>query len=90
MNLWRILVSHIKPHWQLLMWVLVFQVAQSVASLSLPDLNANIIDKGVATGNIPYILSTGTEMLIISLGQVIGSIAAVYFGARLKAVQVLI
>lgn len=83
MNLWRILVSHIKPHWPLLVGVLIFQVAQSIASLSLPDLNANIIDKGVATGDIPYILSTGSEMLLISLGQVIGSIAAVYFGARL-------
>jgi ATP-binding cassette subfamily B multidrug efflux pump len=83
MNLWRILVSHITPHWKLLVGVLIFQVAQSVASLSLPDLNANIIDKGVATGDIGYILSTGSLMLLISFGQVIGSVAAVYFGARL-------
>lgn len=83
MNLWRILVSHIKPHWPLLIGVLVFQVAQAVASLSLPDLNANIIDKGVATGDIPYILSTGGLMLLISFGQVIASITAVFFGARL-------
>ena len=83
MNLWRILVSHITPHWKLFVAVLIFQVAQSIASLSLPNLNANIIDKGVATGDIPYILSTGAVMLLISLGQVIGAIAAVYFGARL-------
>ena len=83
MNLWRILVSHIKPHWPFLIGVLVFQVAQAVASLSLPDLNANIIDKGVATGDISYILSTGGLMLLISFGQVIASITAVFFGARL-------
>jgi ATP-binding cassette subfamily B multidrug efflux pump len=83
MNLWNILVKNIRPHLWLFVLVLVFQVAQSVASLSLPDLNANIIDKGVATGDIGYILSTGGLMLLISLGQIIGSIAAVYFGAKL-------
>ncbi len=83
MNLWRILIQYLKPHWALLLAVMVFQVAQSMASLSLPTLNADIINNGVAKGDTGYILSTGALMLLISLGQVAGSILATYFGSKL-------
>ena len=66
---------------------MVFQFAQSMASLSLPTLNADIINKGVAKGDTGYILSTGGLMLLISIGQVAGSILATYFGSKL-AMQV--
>ena len=83
MNLWKTLVRYVSPHWPLLVGVLIFQFAQAIASLALPTLNANIIDLGVAKGDIPYILSTGSIMLAVSLGQIVGSITAVYFGSRL-------
>jgi ATP-binding cassette, subfamily B, multidrug efflux pump len=82
-NLWRILIHYLKPHWVLLLSVMVFQFVQSMASLSLPTLNADIINKGVAKGDTGYILSTGGLMLLIALGQVAGSILATYFGSRL-------
>ncbi len=66
---------------------MVFQFGQSMASLALPTLNADIINKGVATGDTGYILSTGGLMLLIAVGQVAGSILATYFGSRL-AMQV--
>ncbi len=83
MNLWRILLHYLKPHWVLLVAVMVFQFAQSMASLALPTLNADIINNGVAKGDTGYILSTGGLMLLISVGQVAGSIFATYFGSRL-------
>ena len=67
----------------LLLAVMVFQFVQSMASLSLPTLNADIINNGVAKGDTAYILSTGALMLLIALGQVAGSIMATYFGSRL-------
>jgi ATP-binding cassette subfamily B protein len=82
-NLWRILLQYLKPHWLLLLAVMVFQFAQSMASLALPTLNADIINKGVAAGDTNYILSTGGLMLLISVCQVAGSILATYFGSRL-------
>jgi ATP-binding cassette subfamily B multidrug efflux pump len=82
-NLWRILIQYLKPHWVLLLAVMAFQFVQSMASLSLPTLNADIINKGVAKGDTAYILSTGALMLLIALGQVAGSILATYFGSRL-------
>ena len=82
MTLMTLIWQYIKPHWRLLVGVVVFQLAQSIASLYLPTLNAQIIDKGVATGDTGFILSTGGLMLAITFAQVICAIIAVYFGAK--------
>jgi ATP-binding cassette subfamily B protein len=82
MTLLKLIWQFIKPHWRLLAGVVIFQLAQSIASLYLPTLNAQIIDKGVATGNTEFILSTGALMLGITFVQVICAIIAVYFGAK--------
>jgi len=58
------------------------QLVATMASLYLPSLNADIIDKGVATGDTGYIISTGGWMLAVTLVQITCSVAAVYFGAR--------
>ncbi len=81
--LWTLLVRYLKPAWPLVLGVIVFQLAQSIASLLLPSLSADIIDNGVVTGDIPYILSTGMTMLGITLVQVACAIVAVYFGSKL-------
>ncbi|HWU48188.1 MAG TPA: ABC transporter ATP-binding protein [Humibacter sp.] len=78
----KLLVRYLKPHWPLLAGVVAFQLLQSIASLFLPTLNADIIDKGVLKGDTGYIMATGGLMLLITLGQVACSIAAVYFGAK--------
>lgn len=80
--LWKLLVEYLKPHRRLLLAVVVFQLAQSIASLYLPTLNADIIDQGVAKGDINYILGTGSIMLLITLLQIVCAVTAVYFGAK--------
>ncbi|UYN83716.1 MAG: ABC transporter ATP-binding protein [Microcella sp.] len=77
-----ILRRHLKPYGLLIVGVIVFQLAQAVASLFLPALNAAIIDRGIALGDTGYILSVGALMLAISLVQIACAITAVYFGAR--------
>jgi len=79
----RLLVRFVRPYWPLLLAVIVFQLGQSIASLYLPTLNADIINKGVLKGDTAYIINTGILMLAITLGQVICAVIAVYFGARL-------
>ncbi|HQX36180.1 MAG TPA: ABC transporter transmembrane domain-containing protein, partial [Microbacteriaceae bacterium] len=81
--LWTLMVRYLKPAWPLIVGVVVFQLAQSISSLMLPTLNANIINDGVVRGDIPYIWSTGALMLGITLVQVVCSIVAVYFGSKL-------
>ncbi|MDL5353020.1 ABC transporter ATP-binding protein [Microbacterium sp. zg-YB36] len=79
----KLLVRYATPMWPLIVAVVVFQLAQSVASLMLPTLNADIIDKGVVTGDIEVIWSTGGIMLVASAVQIVCAIIAVWFGSRL-------
>ncbi|MFJ4171448.1 ABC transporter ATP-binding protein [Paenarthrobacter sp. NPDC089714] len=80
--LWKVLVRFLRPHQRLLIAVVVFQLAQSIASLYLPTLNADIIDNGVAVGDTDYILRMGGLMLLITLLQIACAVVAVYFGAK--------
>lgn len=78
----RLLRTYLRPHWKLLVGVVVFQLLSSIAILLLPSINANIIDDGVLKGDTGYILTNGGWMLLITLGQVACSIVAVYFGSK--------
>jgi ATP-binding cassette, subfamily B, multidrug efflux pump len=63
--------------------VVVLLVAQTIGNLYLPNLNAAIINNGVVTGNLHYILAVGGLMLVITLA--IGGVAmvAVYWASRI-------
>jgi ATP-binding cassette subfamily B multidrug efflux pump len=78
----QLLRTSLRPYQKLLAAVVVLQTIQTIASLYLPSLNADIIDKGIARGDTSYILHTGMTMLMITLLQVVCSVAAVYFGAK--------
>jgi ATP-binding cassette subfamily B protein len=78
----RLLRDLLRPYRAQAGFVLLLQLAQTIATLYLPSLNADIIDKGVAVGDTGYILRIGMLMLGISLLQVACSVLAVYFGAR--------
>ena len=62
--------------------VVLLQFVGTLGALYLPSLNADIIDKGVVTGDTGYIVRTGAVMLAVALVQVLCSVAAVWFGAR--------
>ena len=79
----KLLRQFLRPYWPQLCGVIVFQLAQSIASLYLPTLNADIIDNGVAQADTGYIVRIGAVMLAITLLQVVCALIAVYFGAQL-------
>lgn len=81
----RLLRTYLKPYRTLLLLVVVFQGAQAVASLYLPRLNAEIIDKGVAKGDTAFIWRYGGLMLVVSAVQIGLMVLAVYFGSRAAA-----
>ena len=70
------------PYAGLLLCVLVLQFAEVMASLYLPTLNADIIDKGVAAGDAGYIWRMGAFMLGVSLAQGVCTVLATYLAAR--------
>ncbi len=78
----RLLRTHLRPYTGLLTLVVVLQLVGTMASLYLPSLNADIIDKGITNGDTGYILRVGGWMLLISGLQIACSITAVYFGAK--------
>ncbi|MGZ4558252.1 MAG: ABC transporter ATP-binding protein [Mycobacteriaceae bacterium] len=78
----QLLRSYLRPYRQDLVWVVALQLAQTLAALYLPTLNADIIDYGVVRGDTGYIMSTGGVMLAVTLAQIGCSVGAVYFAAR--------
>jgi ATP-binding cassette subfamily B protein len=78
----KLLRTHLRPYTTPLIAVVALQLVSTMASLYLPSLNADIIDKGVAKGDTGFIVSTGGWMLLVTLAQIACSAAAVYFGAR--------
>jgi ATP-binding cassette, subfamily B, multidrug efflux pump len=78
----RLLREYLRPYRKPLGLVLLLQLAQTLATLYLPTLNADIIDKGVIFHNTHYILTTGGVMLAITLAQIGCAVGAVYFGAK--------
>jgi ATP-binding cassette subfamily B protein len=78
----RLLRTHLRPYRGPLAAVVVLQLVGTIASLYLPSLNAEIIDRGIATGDTEVILRLGGVMLLISVVQVVCSVAAVHRGSR--------
>ncbi|CAM5622175.1 ABC transporter ATP-binding protein [Streptomyces chartreusis] len=81
----RLLRTHLSPYRKPIALLVLLQFLQTCATLYLPTLNADIIDKGVVNGDTDYILSYGALMIGISLAQVVCNIGAVYYGARTAA-----
>ncbi|RYY45857.1 MAG: ABC transporter ATP-binding protein [Actinomycetales bacterium] len=77
-----LLRRYLAPYRGAIAVVLVFQLAQTVANLYLPGLNADIIDRGIVTGDVPFIWRTGATMLLVTVLQVGATVVAVYVGAR--------
>ena len=78
----RLLRNYLYPYRRDIAIVVVLQLVQTLATLYLPTLNADIIDQGVVKGDTGYIMRVGGVMLAVTLLQIACSIAAVYFGAR--------
>ena len=78
----RLLRNFLRRYRWVLVAVCVFQFLQTLCTLYLPTLNANIINKGILTGDNAYIWRIGLLMLGITLVQIVFAITAVYYGSR--------
>jgi ATP-binding cassette subfamily B protein len=78
----RLLRTFGRPYVRPLLLVFVLTCLQVAGQLWLPSLNADIIDKGVLTGDTAYIWRTGGEMLLVTVLQAAITIVAVFFGSR--------
>ncbi|GIO11881.1 multidrug ABC transporter ATP-binding protein [Cohnella xylanilytica] len=65
--------------------VMALVLLQSLAELYLPTLMADIVNKGVVTGDNAYIWRIGGFMLLVTLGGTLVSIGASYYSSRISA-----
>ena len=63
----RILRDYLAPYRWPIALVLALLLVQAIANLYLPELNADIINNGVAKGDTDYIVRTGGFMLVVTL-----------------------
>ncbi|MFY8238432.1 MAG: ABC transporter permease, partial [Ilumatobacteraceae bacterium] len=78
------LLSSVLAKYKGLIWIVVIlQAIQAIAGLYLPTLNADIINNGIVKNDVGYIWRMGGVMLVVTFLQVIFSIVAVYFGAKI-------
>ncbi|MFE1247296.1 ABC transporter ATP-binding protein [Streptomyces sp. NPDC058735] len=78
----RLLRTYLRPYKRPITLLVLLQFLQTCATLYLPTLNADIIDRGVVNGDTGSIMGYGALMIGISLVQVLCNIGAVYYGAR--------
>lgn len=68
--------------WPILL-VLGLLLIQAIAQLYLPELNADIINNGVAKGDTDYITRTGGFMLVVTFALMIAAIVGVFYSAKI-------
>lgn len=61
---------------------ILFIVIQVFAELNLPNMTSNIINNGIATGDVQFIWRTGGFMLLLTLITILAAICGVYISAR--------
>ena len=82
-------LPYVKKYWYSFLLGPFFMVLEACGEFILPYINANIIDKGAAEGNVPYILENGLYMVLLAafmmLTGILGANFAIRGSARLAA-----
>ncbi|MFB6828889.1 ABC transporter ATP-binding protein [Streptomyces hydrogenans] len=79
----RLLAGRLRPHRARLALLVLLQLLQSLASLTLPALNAGVIDEGVLRGDTGRVLSGGAVMAGVTLLQAAAAAAVTWTAARI-------
>ncbi|WP_342399691.1 ABC transporter ATP-binding protein [Weizmannia sp. FSL W8-0676] len=87
------LSKYAKKYWKLFSTAVFFLMCEALCDLMQPAILSKIIDVGVASGNMPYVLKMGGVMLFItacgavaaSLRSTLASIVSQNFGAELRS-----
>ena len=75
------LFRFLKPYSVTILAILLLLFLQAMSDLSLPTLLADIVNKGIAGGDIPYILRTGGLMILIAVFGICCSAAGNYLSS---------
>lgn len=59
--------NYLKPYWKEIIIVVITLFINVLGVLFIPRITVNIIDVGVANGDVPYIIRQGVVMLLVAL-----------------------
>ena len=74
--------NFVKPFWAIIIVIIVLTFIQVIADLLLPNYMADIVDQGIAKGDVAMILHTGGIMLIVAFIGIACAIVAGFFASR--------
>lgn len=73
---------YIKKYWYNFILAPFWMIVEAGGEFILPYINANIINNGAATGDIPYIIKNGFYMLLIAIAMLAGGVLGANFAIR--------
>ena len=76
------LLAFLKPFRGIVALVMALALAQSLASLYLPRLMADIVDHGIVPGDTRQIMITGSLMLLMALVSTAAAVASSFFSSK--------
>ena len=79
-----LLRTYLRPYGGRLLLVMGLLLIGAIGNLTLPDLNGDIIDNGIAKGNTDHIVQVGAIMLGVTALLGVAAVAAVFWGARVS------
>ncbi|MCS7459619.1 ABC transporter ATP-binding protein/permease [Paenibacillus doosanensis] len=79
------MMAFLKPYKWFITGVLILIFLQSLSDLYLPTLMADIVNRGIVEGDIPYIFRIGAFMLVVAAAGAVCSVAASYMSSRIAA-----
>lgn len=75
-------LPYVKKHWYCFLLGPLFMTLEAAGEFILPYINANIIDKGAANGDVPYILQNGLYMLLMAAAMLAAGVLGAYFAVK--------
>ena len=79
------LIKFLKPYSLLILSAVALLFVQAICDLSLPDYMADIVNTGVMTGKVNYIMQTGSKMILITLLGTVASVTVGYLSSMIAA-----
>lgn len=77
------LLRFLKPYRFLLIIVMILAVGQAAANLYLPNLMADIVNKGIAGFDTGFIWRTGGIMTLVAIGGTLCAVVGIYFSSQI-------
>lgn len=75
-------LKYVKKYWYSFVLGPFFMILEACGEFILPYINANVINKGAANGDIDYIIQNGIIMALVAAGMMITGILGANFSIR--------